>query len=197
MLGCVVILLLLFICLSISKELPSYLPRCYLDDPEFNKCMLRAFNQIRPNVSNGIEEIGLPSLNPFLIPNMSVLEDTPLANFTVNLFNYTTAGLDNYDIKEFQFDPETMTFYFKIEFGTIIMFAFLEIDGHVANIPIRGKGSNRHVYVRLTNDMLNANSDMVVKALTPVFEKLSEIGVMRFMKTLTKIPYYKLLPPSH
>ncbi|KAF2880384.1 hypothetical protein ILUMI_25800, partial [Ignelater luminosus] len=47
---------------------------------------------------------------------------------------------------------------------------------------------------RMTNEMLNSNSIVVVKALTPMFEKLSKIGTMALMKTLTKIPYYKLFP---
>lgn len=49
----------------------------------------------------------------------------------------------------------------------------------------------------MTNKMLNANSVMVAKALTPMFEKLAETGVMRFMKFVTKIPYNELFPTSH
>ncbi|KAF2885936.1 hypothetical protein ILUMI_20243, partial [Ignelater luminosus] len=49
---------------------------------------------------------------------------------------------------------------------------------------------------RMANEMLNSNSVMAVKAATPMLEKLCEIGAMRFMKTLMKIPYYKLFPPS-
>ncbi|KAF2886330.1 hypothetical protein ILUMI_19843, partial [Ignelater luminosus] len=225
----------------------SYFPRCYLDDPKLNACVLQAFNEIRPHISNGIEEIGLPSLNPLVIKKLLMLQDTMMANYTLTASNYTIAGLYNYDIKEFQYNLETMTFHFRIEFDTIPITTFIEVNGHVVNIPVVGKGLVRTAYgpidatfeiegsmskfksidhynpknvkvdlnigdgsyylegffdnneqlVRLTNEMLNANSVIVTKALTPLFEELAEIGVMRFMKRLMKIPYYKLFPPSH
>ncbi|KAF2900436.1 hypothetical protein ILUMI_05753 [Ignelater luminosus] len=231
--------------LSFSENLPAYLPRCYLDDPKLNECVLKAFNEIRPHVSNGIAEIGLPPLNPFIISKLSVEQDTSLAKYTVTGVNYTTRGLDNYDIKEFQYDCRTMTFRFRIEFDSILMTSLYEVHGHLAHIPVEGKGLGSHAYSpvnavfeinggmrklrginyydtkyvnvtldmgegsyhldglfdnkqleRMTNEMLNINSDMVVKALTPALEKIAKIAVMRFMKTLFKIPYHKLFPQS-
>ncbi|KAF2898200.1 hypothetical protein ILUMI_07975 [Ignelater luminosus] len=231
---------------SFSNNLPSYIPRCYLDDPKLNECVLRAFNEIRPYVNNGIEEIGLPPLNPFVVSKLTVQQEWSLANYTLTATNYTIEGLNNYDIKEFRYDPETMTFRFKIEFHFLPMSASVEIDGHVIHIPIKGKGfvrvaygpisaifevkgdmkklkgieyyttkkanvgldmgdgsfnfeglfDNNQLLVRTTNEMLNANSAMVMKAITPAYEKLAAKGVMRFMKTLTKIPYHQLFPSS-
>ncbi|KAF2888305.1 hypothetical protein ILUMI_17868, partial [Ignelater luminosus] len=163
------------------------------------------------------------------------------------------------------YDPETMSFRFTIEFGSVTMLLFVNVNGHVIRIPVEGNGISRHAYdkliflstfvhcitlilflesisaiieikgdmrrfkeiyyynpkkvnvtldmrdanfyvkglfdnnellVRMTNEMLNANSTLVSKVITPMFEKLAEIGVMRFMKNLTKIPYSKLFPPS-
>ncbi|KAF2885934.1 hypothetical protein ILUMI_20241, partial [Ignelater luminosus] len=61
---------------------------------------------------------------------------------------------------------------------------------------LEGLFDNNQQLGRMTNEMLNSNSAMVVKAVTPMFEKLSGIGAMKFMETLSKIPYYKLFPPS-
>ncbi|KAF2889454.1 hypothetical protein ILUMI_16719 [Ignelater luminosus] len=55
---------------------------------------------------------------------------------------------------------------------------------------------NNELLVRMANEMLNANSVMVSEALIPFFERLAEMGVMRFMKTLTRIPYRELFPQS-
>ncbi|KAF2891307.1 hypothetical protein ILUMI_14866, partial [Ignelater luminosus] len=146
MLPSVVIFITFFICLSVSNDLPSYLPRCYLDDPQRDECVLRAFNKVRPSVGNGIEEIGLPPLNPFVIPQVTILQDTPNANFTVKALNYTIAGLDNYDMKEFQYNPETRAFRFRMEYETIPMSAAIEISGHIAGVPLNGKGFGRAVF---------------------------------------------------
>ncbi|KAF2888154.1 hypothetical protein ILUMI_18019 [Ignelater luminosus] len=249
MLYSITIFILCCMCLSIAKKFPFNLPRCYTDDPKLtvNECVLRAFNELRPIASNGIEDIGLPPLNPFVIPEIFMHEDLQMTNFTVTVFNYTIGGMDNYDIKEFQYDSESMTYRFRIEFETIIMSGSIQIDGYVVNIPIVGnayanctfgpvnatfeiKGSTRkskgidyyntenvcvnldvadggYSFVglfdnnkqleRMTNEMLNANSAMVTKAATPLFEKLAEVGIARFMKTLTKIPLHELFPSLH
>ncbi|KAF2886120.1 hypothetical protein ILUMI_20053 [Ignelater luminosus] len=246
MLSSVVIFIIPFICLSVSNHLPSYLPRCYLDDPQRDECILRAFNKLRPNVANGIEEIGLPPLNPFVLPELILRQDTPNANFTIKVLNFTVAGLYKYDMKKFQYNPETKAFHFRIEYETIPITGDIEVSGHVASIPLSGKGfgravlgpvnatfdvkgniktsrgidfysthnvkvdldisdgsyyveqlfNNNQTLVHLANEMLNANSVMVSEAVTPTLERLAEKGVKRFMKTLTRIPYYELFPLS-
>ncbi|KAF2885932.1 hypothetical protein ILUMI_20239 [Ignelater luminosus] len=215
------------------------------DDSKLNECVKWAFNEIRPHVSNGIEEIGLPPLNPLVIPKLKIRQDTPMANYTLTMVNFTITGLDKYDLKEFQYDPKANTFHFRIQFDPLPLAAFYKISGQVVRIPLEGKGIGRAAigpinaifeikggmrksrgidyydpkYVNITldmgdgsyymsglfnneqleriaNNMVNANSLMVVEAMTPMFEKLGEIGTMRFMKTLTKIPFSRLLPSS-
>lgn len=41
-------------------------------------------------------------MNPLVIRKIRIEQDIPNTNYTVALSNYTIAGLDNYDIKEFQ-----------------------------------------------------------------------------------------------
>ncbi|KAF2888289.1 hypothetical protein ILUMI_17884, partial [Ignelater luminosus] len=59
-----------------------------------------------------------------------------------------------------------------------------------------GLFDNNEVLVRMTNEVFNANSVMVTKVLTPTLEKFAEVGVKKFLKTLTKISYKKLFPLS-
>ncbi|KAF2885933.1 hypothetical protein ILUMI_20240, partial [Ignelater luminosus] len=124
-------------------DLAFFLPRCYLDDPELNECVLRAFNEIRPHVSNGIEEIGLPPLNPLFIPKLTIRQDSPMANYTTTWTKFTLGGLDNYDIKEFLYDPRINTFHFRIEFSPLQLAGIYELSGHVVHIHLEGKGIGR------------------------------------------------------
>ncbi|KAF2898199.1 hypothetical protein ILUMI_07974 [Ignelater luminosus] len=238
------IIILFLVCSSFSMDLPSYLSRCYLDDPKLSECVLRAFKEVKPYANNGIEEIGLPPLNPFVVPKFTVQQESSLANYTIKVTNYTIEGLNNHDIKEFRYDPETMTYRFKIEFDSLSMSVSVEGDSDVVHIPLKGNGfvriahspvtaifeikgdmkrlrgieyystekakvgldmgdgnynfeglfNNNELLVRMTNEKLSANSAMVVEALTPAYEKFASMDVMRFMKTLTKIPYHRLFP---
>ncbi|KAF2881399.1 hypothetical protein ILUMI_24773, partial [Ignelater luminosus] len=119
----------------------SYFPKCYIDDPEFNSCLLKGFQTLKPYVSNGIEEIGLPSLNPLRVSKLVVSQNGPLASYQFLLENSTIAGLDNYYIHEFRFNPNTMTFYGRIAYDTLILASNMDALGEVISIPIEGKGS--------------------------------------------------------
>ncbi|KAF2888630.1 hypothetical protein ILUMI_17543, partial [Ignelater luminosus] len=122
------------------EEVETEGERLRRNDPKLtvNECVLRAFNKIRPIASNGIEDIGLPPINPLIIPEIFMSLDTSMANFTVTVFNYTVGGMNNYDIKEFEYDPETMTYRFRIEFETIPMSGSVKVNGHIINVPIVG-----------------------------------------------------------
>lgn len=55
-------------------------------------------NQIKPYIKDGIKEIGLPSLNPLVIPEIYLEQGTPSLNYKVNLKNVTIYGMDNYQL---------------------------------------------------------------------------------------------------
>lgn len=61
--------------------------------------MLKGINQIKPYIKGGIKEIGLPSLDPLVIPEISLEQGTPSLNYKVNMKNVTIYGIDDYQFK--------------------------------------------------------------------------------------------------
>ncbi|KAF2890074.1 hypothetical protein ILUMI_16099, partial [Ignelater luminosus] len=50
---------------------------------------------------------------------------------------------------------------------------------------------------RITNNMLNKNSKIVTKVVTPVYERMFQVAMMKYVQELKKMyPYHKLFPSS-
>ncbi|KAF2880064.1 hypothetical protein ILUMI_26133, partial [Ignelater luminosus] len=124
----------------ISHGLPDYFPRCSIDDPNLNKCLLKAFNTVRPYVKKGVKEIGILPFEPLVLSTFSLSQETNLANFTVTVWNYTVRGIDNYNVKETNYNPNALVFSTKMEFDSLSISTILKMSGRILHIAIDGKG---------------------------------------------------------
>ncbi|KAF2899349.1 hypothetical protein ILUMI_06825 [Ignelater luminosus] len=138
------ILVLFVVCISeincISQDLTDYFPRCSIDDSNLNNCLLNAFNTVRPYVKKGVEEIGILPFEPLVLPTFNLSQENLAANYTFTAWNFTIRGLDNYSVKEINYNPETLIFSTKMEFDALPLYSKYEISGRVLHIPLEGKG---------------------------------------------------------
>ncbi|KAF2890881.1 hypothetical protein ILUMI_15292 [Ignelater luminosus] len=124
----------------ISHDLPDYFPRCPINDPNLNNCLLKAFNTVRPYVKKGVDEIGILPFEPLVLETFSLSQENIAVNFTVTTWNFTIGGIDNYNVKEINYNPETLVFSTKMEFGALPIYSMYEMSGRVLHIPVEGKG---------------------------------------------------------
>ncbi|KAF2881398.1 hypothetical protein ILUMI_24772 [Ignelater luminosus] len=154
----VTVISVLFLKVTTADDLPSYFPKCHIDDPD--SCLLRGFQILKPHVSNGIEEIGLPPLNPLRVPKLKVSQTGPLARYQFLLENFTITGLDDYHIQEFRYNPHTMTFYGRIVYDTMSMTSNMDALGQVISVPIEGKGSVEVTLIGPINGEFEINGNL-------------------------------------
>lgn len=80
----------------------SYFPRCHIDDPRINDCLLKATETVRPFLIKGVPELKIPPMEPFLLPEASLQQGTQALNFKATLYNTTVRGLSNYKFSKYE-----------------------------------------------------------------------------------------------
>ncbi|KAF2892854.1 hypothetical protein ILUMI_13320 [Ignelater luminosus] len=138
------ILVISVMCVSalncISHDLPDYFPRCSIDDPNLNNCLLKAFNTVRPYVKKGVGEIGILPFEPLVLPTFNLSQESLAVNYTLTTWNFTIRGIDNYNVYEINYNPETLIFSAKIQFDALPVYTKYEVSGRLLHIPVEGKG---------------------------------------------------------
>lgn len=82
--------------------LASYFPRCHVDDPKLNECLLKATDTVRPFLIKGVPELQIPPMEPFLLPEASLEQGTQALNFKATLYNTSVYGLSNYNFTYYE-----------------------------------------------------------------------------------------------
>ncbi|KAB0794288.1 hypothetical protein PPYR_11127 [Photinus pyralis] len=130
-----------FLIHSSIAALPSYFPRCSINDPKLNDCILKAAEQLQPRIKDGIRELGIPSFNPFYIPKIEMQQGTDRVNYKVSFTNMSIYGLADYKFSELNYIPDELTFSGKGNFNNMSMKTKFDVEGRLLSIPIHGSGN--------------------------------------------------------
>ncbi|KRT84967.1 hemolymph juvenile hormone-binding protein, partial [Oryctes borbonicus] len=130
----------------IGLDLPSYIPKCSLSDPQLNNCIKEKANIVIPKIAEGIPEFGIPSISPIKVKKAE--------SKVLNLISYDAYCDDLKDIK-------VTTAYFDIKKGeaqftmhldrlTVMSQNYTFTNGMVLGLPISGHGEYNMTMVGIT-----------------------------------------------
>ncbi|KAF5285656.1 hypothetical protein FQR65_LT13086 [Abscondita terminalis] len=118
----------------------AYIQKCSLSDPKIEECLLKATEDIKPYIKNGVKELNFPSLNPFTIPLLEIKQGTGAVNYEVKLTNVQLFGFDDYKFEKFGYDPQKMYFDGLCYFDHIHVETDYDVAGKILAVEIKGKG---------------------------------------------------------
>lgn len=75
-------------------------PQCKRDDPELDKCVVRAVDEVKPRLLNGIPEVNIPALEPFNVPTLKLDRTAPNLRIKATLKNTKAYGGSNFKIEK-------------------------------------------------------------------------------------------------
>lgn len=78
--------------------LANYIHVCHRNDPELSRCILKSIEQLKPKLRDGISEINVPSLEPFVIPEMVLTGGNQQTYYRGIARNVKVYGASNFDI---------------------------------------------------------------------------------------------------
>ncbi|GJQ84882.1 hypothetical protein Trydic_g500 [Trypoxylus dichotomus] len=119
-----------------GKELPSFVKKCKRDDPGLNDCVKNALIEFKKYLPDGVEEMKLPPLNPYVLPEANIA--TPWMNTTLmnlKLYNSYDYVLDYFDINLNEGIIKLNTTVDHME-----MNSRYEIDGKILQFTLHGEG---------------------------------------------------------
>ncbi|KAF5302999.1 hypothetical protein FQR65_LT08328 [Abscondita terminalis] len=137
----------LVICLvtsvAASDRLEEYLSECKRQGIKRNFCMQSFANSVRAN--QGVEEFGLPPLDPFEIPKINISQDGEDMSFSAQMYNFALHNFANYQVLSWK--QKNGKVVIEIFIPNVTLTTFYEIDGTMFRQLFKGRGFGQMVFI--------------------------------------------------
>uniref|UniRef100_A0A8D8ZW31 Circadian clock-controlled protein n=1 Tax=Cacopsylla melanoneura TaxID=428564 RepID=A0A8D8ZW31_9HEMI len=143
----------LFVTFVDSKtKLPDYITKCPSKDPNLEKCVLNLIEKIRPHLKDGIPELGVPVMEPLVIPEVHFSRGNL---FKANGKNVNVYGGTNFKVRDLKIDMQKNVFLLNIFLPKITFDADYDVNAQII-VPIKGRGP-------MNGDASKINGDALLK----------------------------------
>uniref|UniRef100_A0A2A4K9W6 Uncharacterized protein n=1 Tax=Heliothis virescens TaxID=7102 RepID=A0A2A4K9W6_HELVI len=146
------VLSLLMLCLTVichtgeaaesvnPNAIPEYILPCSQNDPQLDTCIKNSFNHLRPYLSRGIPELGVPPVEPLFIDRLVMANDAGPVRVTAAFSNITVVGPSNYTITKIRSDLKKLRIDMGLVLPRIEITGRYEVSGQVLLFPVRSQG---------------------------------------------------------
>ncbi|XP_026726411.1 protein takeout-like [Trichoplusia ni] len=146
------VLSLLMLCLTVichtgeaaenenATPIPEYIIPCSQSDPHLDNCIKNSFNHLRPYLSRGIPELGVPPVEPLFIDRLVMENEAGPVRVTAAFNNITVVGPSNYNITKIRSDLKKLRIDMGIVLPRIEITGKYEVSGQVLLFPVRSHG---------------------------------------------------------
>lgn len=124
-----------------TNPLPSFVQSCQRDSASLNDCVQDSIETLIPMLSKGIPELFIPPLDPLLIPEVTLEENSGAVVFSSSYKNISVKGLSRFGISSVEVEPNIPEFKFKFYFPEIQIKANYSVTGKIMLMPLQGDGS--------------------------------------------------------
>ncbi|KAF7282504.1 hypothetical protein GWI33_002607 [Rhynchophorus ferrugineus] len=120
---------------------PPYVKQCREDDPQINSCLISALHHLRPYVATGIKEIELPSVEPFLMDELSLSLTGGENGYKISLKDMKIYGASNFSMSRLKLSENGKPFEAKINIPSLKINARYQSSGVLIILPASGNGT--------------------------------------------------------
>ncbi|KAJ8727065.1 hypothetical protein PYW08_015462 [Mythimna loreyi] len=132
-----VILLLAYVATGEDATLPSYITPCDFKSDKFIDCVKQQIEVALPKFTNGIPELGVPSIDPVHLKNIEILGNGLNLTFSEAAMH----GLSQSKLTELKAEFSKTEGSFSLSFkGNLSLTAQYVADGRILILPIKGSG---------------------------------------------------------
>ncbi|KAK3912598.1 Protein takeout [Frankliniella fusca] len=134
---------------GLGRPLPSFLKICKRHDPNLNECIKEAVEQLRPHLTEGILELGIPSCEPLLIPEVVVNQGSGAVTVTSVYRNLRVYGPSQFVLKNIKVDLEKNRVRVRLFLPKLSMDSDYFLQGRILMLPIQGHGHSSGNYTNI------------------------------------------------
>ncbi|KAJ8916724.1 hypothetical protein NQ315_013928, partial [Exocentrus adspersus] len=118
-----------------------YVKQCYEGDPEVIKCFISALHHLRPYLAKGIPDIELPSVEPFIMEELSLSLTTGPNGYKVSLKNIDIFGASNFTMTKMKLSENGKPFEAIINIPQLQIHSRYQSSGVLIILPASGNGT--------------------------------------------------------
>ncbi|KXJ75913.1 uncharacterized protein LOC109400205 [Aedes albopictus] len=119
---------------------PPYILQCRRSDPELNTCLKGALHHLKPYLAQGIPEIKMPSVEPFVMDQLSLQLTGGPQGYRINLKNMQVFGASNFTVKTIKLSEGNKPFEARLTIPKLLIHAKYTSSGVLIIIPASGAG---------------------------------------------------------
>ncbi|KAK3912543.1 Protein takeout [Frankliniella fusca] len=99
-----------------AAQLPEFIPVCARNDPALEDCIVKAVDDLRPRLMQGIPELDVPAIDGFKIDEVVV---GPGSSYRIVGRNIVVKGLEDFRVFRLKADLDRNTFYVGVEIPAV------------------------------------------------------------------------------
>ncbi|XP_004534503.1 uncharacterized protein LOC101456062 [Ceratitis capitata] len=107
-------------------ELPADIPTCEQGDININECIKRAFQQLMPRLKDGIKELNIPPMDPFIIERNNIEIRSSFVQGRAQIRNVRVFGISEGNVQKVDFRLDGN----KVNMGLVSHMPRLYIEGN-------------------------------------------------------------------
>uniref|UniRef100_A0A182VYY7 Uncharacterized protein n=1 Tax=Anopheles minimus TaxID=112268 RepID=A0A182VYY7_9DIPT len=138
---------------AVGQEIPPYIKQCRRSDPALTDCLKEALQHLRPYLSSGIPEIKLPSVEPFVMDQLSLQLTGGPQGYRINLKNMEVFGASNFTVRSIKLADGSKPFETRLTIPRLTIHAKYTSSGVLIIIPASGSGDFDAVFEGVTADV--------------------------------------------
>ncbi|XP_037036850.1 uncharacterized protein LOC119074672 [Bradysia coprophila] len=125
---------------SAQGKSPEYIKQCRQSDPRLIECLKNSLHHLKPYLAQGIPEIEMPSVEPFLMDSLSLQLTGGPQGYRVTLKNMEIFGASNYTVNSVKLSRNGAPFEASITIPRLSIRAKYTSSGVLIIIPASGQG---------------------------------------------------------
>lgn len=94
---------------------------CKKDDPKLGSCLRKSISSLRPYLSQGIKELDIPALNPLVIPEIRLSQNSGAISLESSYKNIIIHGATRFRLRAVKVDLEQNKMRCKLWFPELNM----------------------------------------------------------------------------
>ncbi|XP_077289399.1 circadian clock-controlled protein daywake-like [Arctopsyche grandis] len=119
--------------------IPDYIKVCKRDPDTISDCVKNSIELLRPKLTEGIPELKVPSIEPFVIPEL-VVDQGNVIRFKAVGRDVKVTGASNFKLKSLHVDLDSLQIKGRVYFPRLEFDGKYDLDARLLAIPVHGKG---------------------------------------------------------
>ncbi|KAJ3654893.1 hypothetical protein Zmor_014046 [Zophobas morio] len=124
-----------------TNTVPPYVKQCFEGDPKLIECFESAVHHLKPYLATGIPEIELPTVEPFLMDELSLSLTTGPNGYKVSLKEIDIFGASNFTVSKLKLSENGKPFEAKIHLPLLRINSRYTSSGVLIIVPASGNGT--------------------------------------------------------